>query len=431
MTRTAIELWGTEIGMLQLDDNERIASFEYTENFIQSGIQIAPLTMPLSRMVYRFPTLSYDTFKGLPGIFADSLPDKFGNDVINEWLRSQGRPIDSLNALERLCYTGKRGMGALEYKPQMGGVPSQSQKLQVEELVGLASQVLDARKRLDTVLSTQITDELLKIVQVGTSAGGARAKALIAWNPITNEVRSGQIKAPEEFSYWLIKFDGISSNGDHGLVDPQGYGKIEYAYYLMARDANITISECRLFEEHGRNHFMTKRFDRTDSGNKLHMASLGGLKHYDYNDTGVNSYEDAVACIYNLGLGTIVAEELFRRMAFNIVTRNQDDHVKNISFLMDRTGAWNLAPAYDITFSYRPDGEWVHHQMSMNGKRDGFTQEDFKTCANNMRLPRGAYRRILEEVELAASHWLDHAASAEVPQQTAEIIKKQFRHFLV
>lgn len=261
-TLAEVRLWGKTIGAVSLQDGEGVASFEYDAAFAQSGIQVAPIVMPLSRRVYRFPELSRPTFLGLPGLLADSLPDKFGNALIDAWLASQGRQANSFNAVERLCYTGERGMGALEFAPAIGPRAKQTIHIEVGKLVELASEVLAHRNDLQTSFAAEGREDALRdILRVGTSAGGARAKAVIAWNPETNEVRSGQVKAGTGFEYWLLKFDGVSGNKDKELEDPKGYGLIEYAYYLMALDCGIGISECRLFKENGRSHFMTRRFD--------------------------------------------------------------------------------------------------------------------------------------------------------------------------
>ncbi|MCJ7815684.1 MAG: HipA domain-containing protein [Xanthomonadales bacterium] len=421
-----VRLWGRTIGAVSLPEGEDVAAFEYDAAFAQSGIQVAPLAMPLSRRVYRFPELPRQTFLGLPGLLADSLPDKFGNALINAWLASQGRRPDSFNAVERLCYTGERGMGALEYAPAIGPRARQSQRIEVDRLVELASRVLTHRNDLHASFADEDKETALRdILRVGTSAGGARAKAVIAWNPATNEVRSGQVKAGQGFEYWLLKFDGVSGNRDKELEDPRGYGVIEYAYYLMARECGIEISDCRLFEENGRRHFMTRRFDRLGGGEKLHMQSLGALAHYDFNMAGAYSYEQALLTMRQLRLPMQSIEQQFRRMAFNIVARNQDDHVKNIAFLMDKEGRWSLSPAYDVTYSFNPAGEWTaNHQMTMNGKRDHFTLDDFKACASAASMKRGRAEAIVAEVQQTVSKWRSFAELAGVPEAVRERIQQ-------
>ena len=425
-TLAEVRLWGKTIGAVSLQDGEDVASFEYDAGFAQSGIQVAPIVMLLSRRVYRFPELSLPTFHGLPGLLADSLPDKFGNALIDAWLASQGRQANSFNAVERLCYTGERGMGALEFAPAIGPRAKQTTHIEVGKLVELASEVLAHRNNLQTSFAAEGREDALRdILRVGTSAGGARAKAIIAWNPKTNEVRSGQFKAGKGFEYWLLKFDGVSGNKDKELEDPKGYGVIEYAYYLMALDCGIDISECRLFKENGRSHFMTRRFDRLATGEKLHMQSLCALAHYDFNRAGAYSYEQALLVMRQLQLPMQAIEQLFRRMAFNIVARNQDDHVKNIAFLMNKSGEWSLSPAFDMTYSFNPSGAWTaSHQMTMNGKRNNFTLEDFNACARTASMKRGRAAKILAEVQETVSKWVSYAETAGVPDGVREKIQR-------
>jgi serine/threonine-protein kinase HipA len=424
-----VKLWGRTIGAVSLLAGEDVAAFEYDSQFAQSGIEVSPLMMTLSRRVYRFPELSRQTFLGLPGLLADSLPDRFGNALINAWLVSQGRHPDSFNAIERLCYTGSRGMGALEFAPATGPQARQAARIEVDKLVELASEVLTHRNDLQTSFADSDKAAALKdILQVGTSAGGARAKAVIAWNPTNNEVRSGQVDAGDGFEYWLLKFDGVSGNRDKELEDPKGYGAIEYAYYLMAQACGIDISESRLLEEGGRRHFMTRRFDRLAGGEKLHVQSLCALAHYDFNMAGAYSYEQALLVMRQLKLPMQAIEQQFRRMVFNIVARNQDDHVKNIAFLMDKKGAWSLSPAFDLTYSFNPAGAWTaSHQMTMNGKRDKFTMDDFKACAKAASMKRGRAEKIVAEVQATVSRWASFADQAKVPGVVRESIQQALR----
>jgi serine/threonine-protein kinase HipA len=429
MTVAAVELWGTRIGAVALTDSTGVAAFEYEPAFLASGIQLAPLTMPLEERVYSFPELPRRTFRGLPGLLADSLPDRFGNNLINAWLARQGRTPESFDAVERLCYTGQRGMGALEFKPAQGPSAETSKPIQISELVTLASEILSRQQGLAASFQDPEQEQALQtILRVGTSAGGARAKALIAWNPSTAEVRSGQLEAPAGFSHWLLKFDGVSGNKDKELEDPQGYGLIELAYSRMARAAKITMSDCRLLEENGRSHFMTRRFDRDDAGNKLHMQSLGALAHFDYNEPGSYSYEQAFLVMRQLQLPMRDLEEQYRRMVFNLVARNQDDHVKNIAFLMDRAGQWSLSPAFDITWSFNPAGDWTAtHQMTVNGKRDQFTRADLLAAGRSAQLKRGRTEAIAEEVIAAVRDWPRTAAEAGVPDDRYREIQASHR----
>ena len=424
-----VRLWGRRIGAVSLDEGAQAAAFQYDPDFVGSGIELSPLVMPLDLRVYQFPDLPRACFQGLPGLVADSLPDRFGNALLDVWLATQGREPASFHSVERLCYTGNRGMGALEYRPSIGPRAKRACALHLEALVELATEILSQRERFQGSFAEGNREEsLLDILRVGTSAGGARAKAVIAWNEESNELRSGQVDAGVGFGYWLLKFDGVSSNKDKELEDPKGYGAIEYSYSLMARAAGIQMNECRLLHENGRHHFMTKRFDRLDGGEKLHMQSLCAMAHFDFNAAGAHSYEQALAVIRSLGLGMDAVEEQFRRMVFNILARNQDDHVKNIAFLMDKSGRWSLAPAFDVTYSYNPKGLWTaSQQMSLNGKRDGFTLEDLRACAKLASMKRGRAEAIFEEVRHALLSWRTYAEAAAVPARWQEQIKKSHR----
>ena len=424
-----VRLWGRTIGAVALEAGRDHAAFQYDPGFAASGIELAPLVMPLSDRVYEFPALPRNTFHGLPGLLADSLPDKFGNALIDAWLARQGRAPESFGAIERLCYTGTRGMGALEFAPVLGPRPRTATKVRIDALVRLASDVLTHRDEMQATFAGPAREKALNdILRVGTSAGGARAKAVIAWNRETNEVRSGQIAACEGFEYWLLKFDGVAGNRDKEIEDPKGYGVIEYAYHLMAKAAGIAMTECRLLEEGGRRHFMTRRFDRLAGGEKLHMQSLCGLAHFDFNQAGAYAYEQALLTIRQLGLPMAAVEEQFRRMVFNIVARNQDDHAKNIAFLMDRQGRWSLAPAFDVTYSYNPSGAWTStHQMTLNGKRDGFTLEDFRTCARSALMKRGRAETIVEQVTAAVRRWPEFAAAGGLADNRRDRIQESHR----
>jgi serine/threonine-protein kinase HipA len=410
-TVAEVRLWGRTIGAVSLETGASVAAFQYAPEFIGSGVQLSPLVMPLSSRVYQFPGLAPVSFHGLPGLLADSLPDRFGNALMDAWLATQGRRPGSFDAIERLCYIGGRGMGALEFAPATGPSFRGSKKVDVAALVELATDVLTHRNSLQTSFAPKRRHKgIADILRVGTSAGGARAKAVIAWNPKTNEVLSGQVKAPPGFGYWLLKFDGVTANKDKELEDPQGFTLIEYAYSLMARAAGIDMSECRLLEEGGRHHFMTRRFDREADGSKLHMQTLAALGHFDFNVAGVYAYEQAFDVIRKLRLPMRATEQQFRRMLFNVVARNQDDHVKNIAFLMDKGGNWSLSPAYDMIYAYNPAGAWTaKHQMTVNGKAEGFTLSDFRACAAVAGLKRGRDAEILAEVVAVVKNWPRYA----------------------
>ena len=433
MTTARVVLWGRDIAAVTWDQTRDIGVFQYQPEFVNSGIQVAPLTMQLAEGIFEFPSLAKETFKGLPGLLADSLPDKFGNAVIDAWLATQGRAPDSLNPVERLCYIGTRGMGALEFQPTTGSAPTPRINLQVDQLVSLANRVLNARESLQGEFAGNDDAEAIQdILRVGTSAGGARAKAVLAWNEETGEFRSGQVDLPDGFTQWLMKFDGISNNKDKELNDPQGYGQIEYAYYLMALEAGIKMNRCRLHTEGGRSHFMTQRFDRTEENGKLHMQTLGAMQHFDFNQAGSYSYEQAIQVMLKLNLSPKQVQQQFRRAALNVIARNQDDHVKNIAFLMDRDGQWSLSPAYDVAYSYNPAGSWTsQHQMSINNKRDNFELSDLVALANAGGIKKKKAKEIINEVTEAVRTWPKHAEAAGVSEEDAGRIQKAFRMQIV
>ena len=429
MTVAAVTLWGARIAAVSIDARARYATFQYDPPFVRSGIQIAPVRLPLRTQPYSFPGLPEDTFSGLPGLLADSLPDRWGTALVDAWLASQGRDRASFDVVQRLCYVGTRGVGALEFQPAHEPAVAGGADLQVDALVRLASEVLAERAKFVAELSENPDEEAMKaILAVGSSAGGARPKAFIAYNDTTGQVRPGQGEVGEGFRHWLLKFDGVSRAGDHGLTDPQGWGAVEYAYSKMAQAAGIDMAECRLLEENGRRHFMTRRFDRPEHGGKLHTQTVGALEHVSYNEPGTYSYEQILLLIRRLGLGTPVVEQQFRRMVFNIVARNQDDHVKNIAFLMDRAGTWSLAPAYDVIWAWKPGNPWLDsHQMSINGKRDGFTLADLRAVARLAGLKRGRAEAILAEVSAVVAGWIEVADEVEVDEQMAEQIAASHR----
>ena len=433
-TIAEVILWDRVIGAIAWDPLRRVGTFEYAADFLESGFALAPLTMPLRPGVFQFPELPERSFKGLPGLIADALPDRFGNLLINQWLTREGRAAEDFNPVDRLCYLGARGMGALEFRPTLRGGRDVAAPIQIDALVRLANEALARKAGLATAPTPGGDAEaeaahaaaLRDILRVGTSAGGARAKAVVAWNPATGEFRSGQVDTPPGFEHWLLKFDGVGENRDkEALADPQGYGRLEYAYHLMVRAAGITMSDCRLFEENGRAHFMTRRFDRPASvygggPKKLHMQTLCGLAHYDFNAAGAYSYEQAFAVARALGLPPATLEEMFRRAVFNIIARNQDDHTKNIAFLMDQAGRWSLAPAYDVTYAYNPDGQWTaRHQMTLNGKTDTFTPDDLLAAARAAGLKNRRAREVITEVAAAIRRWPEFATQAAVPADWA------------
>ncbi|RKZ96800.1 MAG: type II toxin-antitoxin system HipA family toxin [Gammaproteobacteria bacterium] len=424
-----VKLWGDTIGAVSWLDDRDYGIFEYDQTFLKKGLDVSPVMMSLNDAgtgdgKFSFSSLNKDTFLGLPGMLADVLPDKFGNSIIDAWLARNGRDSSSFNPVERLCYTGKRGMGALEFSPAVIKEYDEPVSVEISELVKLAQEIMHERKDLNVQLDGtdhENADAILDILRVGTSAGGARPKAVIAMND-EGKVMSGQADVPKGYDYWLLKFDGVT---DLELGEPIGYGRIEYAYYLMAKDAGIDMTQCRLLEENSRAHFMTKRFDRVN-GNKQHMQSLCGMAHYDFNMAGAYSYEQAFEVMRKLRLSKAEATEQYRRMLFNIIARNQDDHTKNISFLMSTNGKWKLSPAYDVTYSHNPAGKWTNqHQMSINGKRDHFTKEELIYTGKSISISRP--EEIINEVITAVDKWMKFADKAGVKKSISLDIKKQHR----
>jgi len=417
-----ITIWGEKVGAAVWDRVKGIGIFEFYDSFSRLNRDIAPLTMPLKEVhrgdrIFQFPTHKGKTFKGLPGLLADSLPDDYGNMIIDEWLASQGLDPASSTSIDRLCYVGKRGMGALEYAPAIhDSILNESSIVEIERLTKAAQEILHAKERFRENLKRG--DKSIKeILKVGTSAGGAKPKAIIAWNEKTQEVRSGQVEAPEGFGYWLIKFDGVD---DKKMSDnPLGIGRIEYAYHKMALACGIHMTECRLLREKEYAHFITKRFDRTDKGEKLHIQTLCAIAHFDRDDR--HSYEQAFQVMRRLGLSNGQIEQLYRRMVFNVVFRNHDDHTKNHSFIMDKSGEWKLAPAYDLCYSYSTLGKWTNqHQMSINNKRNNFEYADLLIVASKMGIKSA--KEIIAQITDVATKWEEYAQEAEVRTEHIKII---------
>lgn len=417
----SVKMWGTVVGYLHEEENG-IIGFQYDKDFLKSRIEISPVKMPLSNRTYSFLNLREETFYGLPGMVADSLPDKFGNIVINKYLEAQGRTSDSLSIIEKLCYTGKRGMGALEYEPAQD-LEFESKELDIDALTKLASDILTEKESLHIKHDSNMMSQLM---ECSSSVGGARAKTLIAWNPLTDDVRSGQIDAGSGYEYWLLKFDNIKNNKDKDATpDENEYTKVEYAYYLMAKSAGINMSECRLYKEHGSSHFMTKRFDRIgQKGEKIHMQTLCAIAHMDFNLPRTYSYEEAFDIMKKLKLPYKDFVELFRRMVFNDYAKNFDDHTKNISFLMDKKGVWSLSPAYDVTFAYKRDSIWVNaHQMLINGKSENITKEDLLAVARNVGIKNQDAQKCINVVESAIKNWELFANEVGISKQNIKRIQ--------
>lgn len=420
-----VNLWGKRLGALSEDERNGDLLFQYDKSFLQLGLNVSPFHMTIEDgdRIYSFPNHNNNsTFKGLPGLLADSLPDNYGNAVIQAWLAANGRASTNLTPIETMLFIGSRGMGALEFEPASRPEPKRSSPVDIDNLVKIANRILNDRENFTTSLSKNEQEGLADILKIGVSAGGARAKAIIAYNPKTKEVRSGQVKAPKGFSYWLIKFDGVT---DNQLGGTYGYGRVEMAYSMMARQAGINMTECMLLEESDRAHFMTRRFDRDDDGNKIHMQSFCALRHFDYNLVGHYSYEQLFESMRSLGLPYPDADQLYRRMVFNVISRNCDDHTKNFAFLMNPNGEWKLSPAFDLCHSYRPDSHWVSSQsLTINMKRDAFTKEDFLLVAKKMNIKKPG--QIIDEVSAAVMNWDSFAREVNVNPNLRKAIKTTF-----
>lgn len=417
-----VNLYGMPMGALRWDNRRNIGQFEYADSFIGKGIEPSPLLMPVrAGRVYSFSDIGKETFKGLPGMLADSLPDTYGRALFDRWLALTGR--QSGNAVETLCFLGKRCMGAMEFEPAMDTPYRPDVNIEIDSLVEVASEALAEKADFGVNLDEDKKAAIAEIVRLGTSAGGQRAKAIIAYNKNTGEVRSGQIDAPPGFDYYLIKLDGVT--GDAGFRETQNFGRLEYSFFRLVRECGIEMSECSLIEENGRAHFLTKRFDRNEEG-KIHMQTLCGIAHYDYRLPRAYSYEQAFNVMRALRLPYSQAQEMFRRMVFNIVVRNQDDHTKKISFLMDRDGKWRLSPAYDMGFAYNPSGGWTsQHQMSINGKFDNITGNDILVFAQRNNIKDAS--EIIGQICETASRWPVIASECGVPQKMIDAITPEMR----
>jgi serine/threonine-protein kinase HipA len=433
-TKTAIvKIWGQTVGAVAWNQEQEVASFEYEPKFIAQGIDLAPIKMPISAQQRVFSFLeqrpsknsSYNTFKGLPGLLSDVLPDKYGNELINIWLAQNGRAENSMNPVEQLCFIGSRGMGAIVFEPSQFIAKQDSFKVALNSLVAIAQKILDKRQGFQVNVKTDHKKALLEILKIGTSAGGARPKAIIAYNQTTGEVRSGQVAAPKGFEHWLIKLDGVH---DTQFGESSGYGRVEMAYYLMAKDCGIEMMPSKLLEENGRAHFMTKRFDREGSKTKHHTQTFCALQHYDFNEVRSYSYEQLFQTMRMLRLPYTRAEQMFRRMVFNVIARNCDDHTKNFSFLLKKGQEWDLAPAYDLCHAYRPDSLWVsQHALSINGKRTALTKKDLLSLAKAMNIKKSAV--IVSEINTTIQNWNSYAQEAQVSAPLRTAIKKTLLNF--
>ncbi len=435
MERTAlVKIWGELAGAVAWDENTGYATFEFDSKFKNRNWDLAPLQMPINSASndFSFPALrkkteaELDTFKGLPGLLADALPDRYGNDLINMWLAKEGRPLNSMNPVEMLCFIGSRGMGALEFEPVIIKENKRTFSVEIDNLVGIAQQMLSKREAFNTNLRKDDEKAMMEILKIGTSAGGARPKAVIAYNKKSGEVKSGQTNAPKEFEQWLIKLDGVS---DVQLGASKGYGRVEMAYYKMATACGIDMMPSKLLEENNRAHFMTKRFDREGNDTKYHIQSFCALKHFDFNLVASFSYEQLFQTMRELKLPYPVAEQMFRRMVFNVCARNCDDHTKNFAFRLKKDGAWELAPAYDLCYAYRPNSKWVsQHALSINGKRENILKEDLLKIGKSIKNKKA--KQVIEEISDTVNQWKNFANSVNVDTKLRDEIEKTLIKFV-
>jgi serine/threonine-protein kinase HipA len=423
-----IKIWGDLVGAVRWDTDRQLGSFQYAKNFLSKEIELSPIKMPINRgdQIYSFPELRKSknepitTFKGLPGLLADALPDRYGNQLINIWLAQNGRPPDSMNPVEQLCFIGSRGMGALEFEPAYLKTGKQTFAIEIKSLVNTAQKMLSDRKDFEVNLHEEELKAIKQILKIGTSAGGARPKAVIAYNKKTGEVRSGQTIAPKGFEHWLIKLDGVS---DAQFGSSHGFGKVEYAYYLMAKDCDIQMMDCKLLEENGRAHFMTKRFDREGHYTKHHIQTFCGIQHFDFNNLYGFGYEQLFQTMRTLKMTYPEADQMFRRMVFNVMATNYDDHTKNFSFRLKENGKWELSPSYDVCYSYDPNNVWVsQHTLSINGKHKEINKSDLMTIANANNIKRG--EKIIEEIRDTVCNWPEYANKVKVSPELNGYITK-------
>lgn len=428
-----VKIWGQTVGAVAWDEHEGVASFEYEPAFKSKGIELAPLKMPTgsNNRIFSFPELrtsrnsQYDTFKGLPGLLADVLPDKYGNQLMNSWLAQNGRPENSMNPIEQLCFIGTRGMGALEFEPTQFKPTEKPFQVEIDSLVNIAQHILNKREGFEANMNGDELEAMMEILKIGTSAGGARPKAIIAFNKKTGQVRSGQTNAPKGFEHWLLKLDAVS---DAQFGKSTGYGRIEMAYYHMAEACGINMMESQLLEENGRAHFMTKRFDREIGGKKHHIQTFCAMQHHDFNEVTSFSYEQLFQTMRQLRLPYPEAEQMYRRMVFNVIARNCDDHTKNFAFRLKEGENWELAPAYDICHAYRPDSTWVsQHALSINGKRKGIEKSDLVSLAKAMGIKKST--TIISEVNSKVQQWNDYADEVNVPPKLRDSIKGTLLNF--
>ena len=425
MNTAFVKIWDQTVGAIAWDESTGIASFEYNPEFIKTGMELAPIKMLLSSRIYSFTenrasrNIEFESFKGLPGLLADVLPDRYGNHLINSWLAQNGRPANSMNPVEQLCFIGTRGMGALEFEPAQFKSSKYTFQVEINSLVDIAQKMLQKREHFKTNINKNEQKAMMEILKIGTSAGGVRPKAIIAYNEKTGQVRSGQTKAPKGFEHWLIKLDGVS---DAQFGESKGYGRVEMAYYNMAKDCGINMMESQLLEENDRAHFMSKRFDREGNDQKHHIQTFCAMQHYDFNEVNSYSYEQLFQTMRLLRLPYPQAEQMFRQMVFNVLAQNCDDHTKNFAFRLRKNSTWELAPAYDICHAFRPSSTWVsQHALSINGKRKNIFKSDLLVVAKSINIKKA--EKIIDDINIIVSSWNEYAEEAKVNPKLRDSIK--------
>ena len=414
-----VRCWGTRVGAVARDDRTGFYVFEYEPAWADRHVELAPSTMPTDRTqrTFIFPNLPAETYYGLPAMLADSLPDDFGNALTTAYLANQGVQPGEITPLDRLAYLGSRGLGALEFRPTRGPRTRRATAIELGELV------VAARSTIAGNIGSEdgLTDAVSHLIAVGTSAGGARAKAVVALNPATDELRSGQLPVDDGFEHWLLKLDGVGRDLDLGAS--ADFGRIEYAYSLMAKAAGVEMSECRLMHEGGRAHFMTRRFDRPADGSKVHTQTLCAMAHLDFRQIGAHDYAQLFLQIDDLGLGPVDRAQAFHRMVFNVAAANCDDHTKNFSFVLHEGGRWQLSPAYDITHAHAPNSRWTRqHLLAVNGRTSDITRSDVREVGDRFAVPGAS--AIVEQVLHAVAQWPSFAAEAGVPAETSAHIER-------
>lgn len=428
-----VYLWGTKIGAIAYEPGQtEVSTFEYDKDFIKMGIEVSPISVPIKYSIHTFDDISKKTFHGLAGFIADSLPDKFGNQLIDQYFALKGRSSSDITPLDRLLYIGNRAMGALEFKPAINlDDKNKNIELNLQDLSQLAEMILIKKEKFANELKNSDKKNVINLLRIGSSAGGARSKALVAMDK-DGKLYDGTINHKKACKYYLLKFDS-SSNSDRDNKDPKGMTKVEYIYSILARKCNINMPYTTFIQIEDDFHFLIERFDRIDKNkgftkDKLHYVSWCGMAHAHRDETGAFSYEQLVMIVRELKLGQDSVFEIFKRAVFNLVGRNQDDHTKNFGFLMDRNGRWSLSPAFDITYSYDPEGKWTKsHQITLNGKEDNFTLEDIISFGKYCNLSKKKSLEVLNNTVSAFKEFPKLADRYKVDRRLKESIYSNLR----